>query len=312
MAQILDDAVNQYFRIHLCQGRDCATGCFDRESACNASASDLQPIDLFKIFPQSSWVNEHRVGLEMIRSTTQLALRLQRLLPLAAVMFFAPVAVMAQEANVQNSPLGATEYKLNIDTSEATLAGAKANAAPAPEPSPQFFVSAALAGRPYAKLIEHAAREAALDPALVHAVISVESAYNATARSPAGAIGLMQLMPDTAKRYGVKDPSRSLEENLKAGTQYLRDLMAMFKGRLDLVLAAYNAGENAVIKYGEKIPPYAETQAYVPAVLAKYREWRAPLPAVPVETKEPPGPKRIEYMPGTVLDMNALRAEGYR
>ena len=140
-------------------------------------------------------------------------------------------------------------------------------------------VSISLAARPYAKLIEHAACEAALDPALVHAVISVESAYNATARSPAGAIGLMQLMPDTALRYGVKDPARSLEGNLRAGTQYLRDLMRMFNGRLDLVLAAYNAGENAVIKYGQKIPPYAETQAYVPAVLAKYREWRVALPA---------------------------------
>ena len=239
-------------------------------------------------------------------------MQLQRLVPLTAMLLLGPIAALAQEISPSISSLSTAEYKLNIDTSEATLAGTKATAAPAPEPSPQFFVSAALSSRPYAKLIEHAAREAALDPALVHAVISVESAYNASARSPAGAIGLMQLMPDTAKRYGVRDPSRSLEENLKAGTQYLRDLMAMFKGRLDLVLAAYNAGENAVIKYGQKIPPYAETQAYVPAVLAKYREWRIPLPPVPVESKEPPGPKRIEYMPGTVLDLNALRAEGYR
>lgn len=225
---------------------------------------------------------------------------------IAASGFFAGSA-NAAEYLALNSPV----YKLSLDGGDASAA--KVPAAVVPEPPVLFPVSISLAARPYAKLIEHAAREAALDPALVHAVISVESAYNATARSPAGAIGLMQLMPDTALRYGVKDPARSLEGNLRAGTQYLRDLMRLFNGRLDLVLAAYNAGENAVIKYGQKIPPYAETQAYVPAVLAKYREWRVALPSAPVEAKETSaGPKRIEYMPGTVLNVNALRAEGYR
>ena len=211
------------------------------------------------------------------------------------------------------SPLSLAEYKLNPVGGDSAWMATKPADALEPEPIKAYLPSQLLAGRPYAKLIESAAREASLDPALVHAVISVESAYNATARSPAGAIGLMQLMPDTAMRYGVKDPARSLEGNLKAGTMYLRDLMRMFKGRIELVLAAYNAGENAVIKYGERIPPYAETQAYVPAVLAKYREWREPLP--PVEEQKPSAPAepvRIQYMPGTTLDMKALRADGYR
>ena len=73
----------------------------------------------------------------------------------------------------------------------------------------------------------------------------------------------------------------------------------MFDGRLELVLAAYNAGENAVLRYGHRIPPYRETEHYVPAVLAKYREWQDPAPApVPVPT----GPRRIEYLPGTTLE----------
>lgn len=83
--------------------------------------------------------------------------------------------------------------------------------------------------------------------------------------------------------------------NLSVGTRYLRDLMDMFDGRLKLVLAAYNAGENAVLRYGHRIPPYRETEHYVPAVLAKYREWQETSPAAP-------GRRRIEYLPGTTFD----------
>lgn len=126
----------------------------------------------------------------------------------------------------------------------------------------------------FAKEIERAAREADVDPALVHAIVFVESRYNAKALSPKGAVGLMQVLPETAARFGVRDPGHSPEANLKAGTRYLRALMTLFNNRLDLVLAAYNAGENAVLGYGRAIPPYPETRAYVPAVLTKYGEWR--------------------------------------
>jgi soluble lytic murein transglycosylase-like protein len=130
-----------------------------------------------------------------------------------------------------------------------------------------------LADKPFFREIVMAARAAALDPALVHAVIHVESGHRCRAVSPKGAQGLMQVMPDTGARYGIAN-LLTPGTNLRAGTLYLRDLMMMFNNRLDLVLAAYNAGEGAVQKYSNRIPPYRETQLYVRAVLAKYEEWR--------------------------------------
>ena len=189
-------------------------------------------------------------------------------------------------------PGAATTYRLNVKPDSFRLA---APDAPRNEPA----IPAWLADKPYAALIQTAALAAALDPALVHAVIHVESGYNPAARSPKGAIGLMQVMPDTAMRYGVRDPARSPEANLRAGTLYLKDLMHQFDNRLDLVLAAYNAGENAVLRHGQRIPPYPETRSYVPAVLSKYQEWREPLP--------PPKPSRIEYLPGTRFDPGSVR-----
>jgi soluble lytic murein transglycosylase-like protein len=126
----------------------------------------------------------------------------------------------------------------------------------------------------YEEMIARVAKEQKLEPALLHAVIAVESAYNPQARSPKGATGLMQLMPDTARRYGVTDLLNPLE-NLRAGARYLRDLLSMFNNNLRLVLAAYNAGEGAVIRSGHAIPPYPETQSYVPRVLQHYEHFRA-------------------------------------
>jgi soluble lytic murein transglycosylase-like protein len=125
----------------------------------------------------------------------------------------------------------------------------------------------------YAKHIQDAARINKLEPALIHAVISAESGYNPFARSPKGAAGLMQLMPATAKRYGVTnrlDPA----QNIQGGSRYLRDLVRMFNNDLQLAVAAYNAGENAVVKYGNRIPPYSETMTYVPRVMSYYKKYR--------------------------------------
>ncbi len=124
----------------------------------------------------------------------------------------------------------------------------------------------------YTPYVNAAARATHMDAALLHAVISAESGYNPYAVSPRGAKGLMQLMPDTARRYGVTnlfDPS----QNIVAGAKYLRDLMHMFNNHLKLALAAYNAGENAVIKYGNQVPPYTETMHYVPRVISFYRQY---------------------------------------
>ncbi len=126
-------------------------------------------------------------------------------------------------------------------------------------------------GERYRALVEQAAREYTLDSALLHAVIATESAYDPRAVSPKGAVGLMQLMPETARRYGVSD-AFDPGENVRAGARYLRDLLARFDNDVALSLAAYNAGERAVIDRGYRIPPYKETLRYVPAVLARYRE----------------------------------------
>jgi soluble lytic murein transglycosylase-like protein len=113
-----------------------------------------------------------------------------------------------------------------------------------------------------------------VDVALVHAVISAESGYNPVAVSRAGARGLMQLMPETAKRYGVNNIHDPVE-NVTGGVRYLRDLLMMFNGNMELAIAAYNAGENAVIRAGNRIPPYAETVQYVPKVIGFYRKFQS-------------------------------------
>lgn len=121
----------------------------------------------------------------------------------------------------------------------------------------------------YSQLIADAASKHDIDEKLLHAVIQAESAYHAQAVSSAGAVGLMQLMPATARRYGVIDRADP-QQNIEGGTRYLSDLLKMFNLNLPLAVAAYNAGENAVKKYHNSIPPYPETQNYVRQVLALY------------------------------------------
>jgi hypothetical protein len=128
-------------------------------------------------------------------------------------------------------------------------------------------------------LVLQAAQEFALDPALLKAVMAAESGFNPAAVSPKGAIGLMQVMPATAERYGLQaDRQRTIAQkladpktNIRLAARYLRDLHQMFPLRLDLVIAAYNAGENAVQKYNHQIPPYRETRNYVKLVSQFYR-----------------------------------------
>ena len=118
-----------------------------------------------------------------------------------------------------------------------------------------------------------AARRFELPEPWIWSVMRAESALNPRAVSRAGAVGLMQLMPQTARRYGVRniyDPA----QNIQGGARYLRDLMGKFNNDLPLVLAAYNAGEEAIARHGNRIPPYRETRSYVPRVLDFYREYR--------------------------------------
>ncbi len=122
----------------------------------------------------------------------------------------------------------------------------------------------------YDALIAGAAKSATIQAALLRAVIVVESGFNPRAVSKRGAVGLMQLLPATARRYGVKNPFDP-EQNVRAGARYLSDLLTRFDSNLELALAAYNAGEAAVERYGRRIPPYPETMHYVPSVIGVYQ-----------------------------------------
>jgi hypothetical protein len=128
------------------------------------------------------------------------------------------------------------------------------------------------AGSDLHALAMEAARRHGLDPALVLAVVAVESGFRPEAVSPKGAEGLMQLMPATADSLGVRD-ALDPEQNLDAGVRHLGSLLTLYGGDLALALAAYNAGEGAVARHGG-IPPYKETRAYVKRVLARYRDRR--------------------------------------
>lgn len=140
------------------------------------------------------------------------------------------------------------------------------------------------------KSIKHhlraASEQQAVDYELLQALIATESGFDAQAVSPKGAVGLMQLMPATASRFGVRaDAKRSLEQkladpavNVSVGTRYLRYLLDLFPGRMDLALAAYNAGEGAVQRAGNQIPAFKETQNYVRTVLALYHQLKPPAP----------------------------------
>jgi len=119
--------------------------------------------------------------------------------------------------------------------------------------------------------IAEVANQYQVPEALLHAVITIESVYDPNAISRAGAVGLMQLMPATARRYGVYN-RRNPAANLTGGTRYLKDLLIRFDNDIELALAGYNAGENAVEKYGNQIPPYDETQEYVRKVLKLYSQ----------------------------------------
>lgn len=126
-------------------------------------------------------------------------------------------------------------------------------------------------------LVQRIANTHGIHAALLKAIIEVESGFNARARSPKGAIGLMQVMPATAARYGQFD-LYAPEQNIEVGARYLRDLLAMFGGDVRLAVAAYNAGENAVIRHGRRVPPYQETIKYVPMVMERYHRFRSPSP----------------------------------
>jgi soluble lytic murein transglycosylase-like protein len=141
-------------------------------------------------------------------------------------------------------------------------------------PTPQKAETTAEKRARFAPLITAAAAASKVEPALIEAIMTAESAFNPLAVSKAGAVGLMQLMPDTAARYGVKD-RWDPAQNILGGARYLSFLLEKFNNNHKLAIAAYNAGEGAVEKHRNRIPPYSETRKYVPKVLAYYQQYRA-------------------------------------
>jgi soluble lytic murein transglycosylase-like protein len=199
-----------------------------------------------------------------------------------AILFVLTLAVVTAEAradyfvlrsgarlNVTSYQLIGERYRIQISGGSAEIAAADVIAI---EPE-EIFVAAPrmpLTQAPYGEMIQTAAKKYGVDPDLVFSVIAAESNFNPRAVSRRGAQGLMQLLPATASRLGVKnifDPG----QNIEAGTQYLRDLMARYQGDLVLTLAAYNAGPGAVQRYG-RVPPYNETISYVRAIRKTYAQ----------------------------------------
>ena len=167
-----------------------------------------------------------------------------------------------------NSPKGDSRYKLYVKSTSKRTKGARfsGTAVPPSDRSPERFTR-------YDKWIRQAATLYQLPEELIRAVIKVESDYDPRAVSSAGSQGLMQLMPETGTRMQVRDPFDP-RENIFGGVRYLRVLANLFNGDFDLTVAAYNAGEGAVARYGG-IPPYAETQDYVVRVRTYYAAFRS-------------------------------------
>jgi len=166
---------------------------------------------------------------------------------------------------------------------------------------------------PNYKAVKHLIKDAAqihgVDYELIQALIATESGFDTTAVSPKGAVGLMQLMPPTAERYGVKADKKipiqkkltDPKTNISAGTAYLRYLIGMFPGQLELALAAYNAGEGAVQRAGNKIPNYPETKNYVKTVMQLYGHLKPPV--VVIEARKAPGRARMEISGRVRMEM---------
>src|SRR6516165_5614020 len=171
--------------------------------------------------------------------------------------------------NVSAYELRGEKYRIQMDGGWAEIAASEVVAIEPEEifvPAPKMPLEKA----PYGELIRKASEKYGVDADLVYSVVAAESNFNARAVSRRNAKGLMQLLPDTAQRLGVKDIFDPAQ-NLEAGTRYLRDLLKLYQGDLALALAAYNAGPSAVERYGN-VPPFNETLAYVRAIRKTYAQ----------------------------------------
>lgn len=187
------------------------------------------------------------------------------------------IRAMIAPASAPATPQGG--FQAALDAAQAPAAGAAAQATPAGP-------AGSAAAVPFATEIDAAAARHGVDPALLRALIRQESNFDPSARSPAGATGLTQLMPATARSLGVTnalDPAQAIE----GGARYLRQQLDAFGGDVSKALAAYNAGPGAVRRFGG-VPPYAETQAYVQRVMGYADQYRSAAPAAGAPAVAPP------------------------
>ena len=185
------------------------------------------------------------------------------MVPMLALAVAIALAAMAAPASADSLCAFRTESGAIVFTNTPTNDGLCASAAGAPPIGPPSQDAVAR----YDPIIRAAAGRYGVSARLVHAVVATESAYNPSAVSPKGAQGLMQLMPATAKRYGVTD-SFDATQNIRAGVAHLRDLLDVFRDNTRLAVAAYNAGQKAVERYSG-VPPFAETREYVRRVMGR-------------------------------------------
>src|SRR5882724_1025878 len=224
------------------------------------------------------------------------------------ILVFAAISASAQERPLsppERAPVPLTNEDQDRARAEE-LKKIKAADAAALQRATKIKVPAALTGHHISSgntaidaLVQEAAALNGLDPCLILSIMRAESAFNRSAVSPKGAMGLMQLMPATATRFGVRD-FFDPRENVLGGSRYLRWLLDRFSGDVRLALAGYNAGEGAVEFYGYRIPPFLETQNYVRTIYSRYINIHlGSVPASPmVEAAKPaeqPGEKNPSY-----------------
>jgi hypothetical protein len=195
------------------------------------------------------------------------------------VCFTVGLFLLAGNAGAQTAPLLASVVRVDAKSGRlvrTVVVSPRVVAAkvvmPTPAAEADAFVPTAAEGT-VQQIVEETAQKYNMDPLLVNSVIQVESGYNPKALSPKGAQGLMQLIPSTARRFGVRN-AYDVRENVEGGVRYLKYLSSLFPNDLRLTLAAYNAGEASVWKYGNSVPPYAETVQYVYSVGEKYGKAR--------------------------------------
>ena len=178
---------------------------------------------------------------------------------------------LISRVELEKSEKDLADARAKVEDARNQIAAANKPAAIAPAAS-DFMASDAVwstGNKVVDNLVRFYGNKYGVDPYLIFCLMSQESKFSTIATSPKGAQGLMQLMPGTAARYGVANPY-DVAQSIMGGTRYLKDLLQMFNGRIDLALAGYNAGENAVIKHGYTVPPYEETRNYVRLITARY------------------------------------------